>query len=744
MKRIFALFTSLCVACAAFSCTKKSAETSATEAAIHTLYLSEVQLSAADSISQIQAVDGYGTRILVAGSTGGKYRVVLTDNAFGTPDSFDFTPQEGESVKSAALGQYGKIGILTWCDDETYLNVFASDGTAQDRFSLGELIWSEDTYASLLGYDGGWLVDIDSAELHAVTAEGTVSNEVDLSRRMLLGFTRNAENRPVVFLSNGEDSAIAAVTDGALTDEQPCSRIPMSAMAACAGSGEYTQTAMFGGKLYGLFGSEWSEMCDFMDNSISGEDIRGLVYTGDDSFMTWVEGASGSELWLLTAGEAPPVKTPIVLAVFDNIPNDYTDFIKDYNSSSDEYRVELRQYCDGYMDECIEQLKADMLTDNCPDIIAQRRGWLNVDSFGARDSLFVDMYGLIDSDPTISRGDFVDGFLEGLDYNGRLLSITPGFNIQTIAVKDKFLSGLTSWTLPQMTAVFDSLPDSTHILPGMDYHVTMTGLFLSCADYDSFVNYENAECSFTDQRFIDMMNYVRDNHLGRTYQEWLDYANNGEVSDWEYSYVYYRNDMYLMDTEQINTAGTLRRLVKGTFNEPCTLIGNAVANEGDFGSFAVPSDEYNFAIMARSKSIDAAWDFIRTQFLSEEYYHSWYGKRDFPVIEQYLEEQIQSQKEHSVPTEAEIAEGVDPNLDYVWLDTEFTQKEYYDVFTDEECAEYGAFIRECAKHVSKYDPTLYNILSEELMPFFEGERTADETAEIIQSRISIYLSENYG
>ncbi len=30
------------------------------------------------------------------------------------------------------------------------------------------------------------------------------------------------------------------------------------------------------------------------------------------------------------------------------------------------------------------------------------------------------------------------------------------------------------------------------------------------------------------------------------------------------------------------------------------------------------------------------------------------------------------------------------------------------------------------------------------MPFFEGEYTAEKTAEIIQNRVSIYLSEKYG
>ena len=41
-----------------------------------------------------------------------------------------------------------------------------------------------------------------------------------------------------------------------------------------------------------------------------------------------------------------------------------------------------------------------------------------------------------------------------------------------------------------------------------------------------------------------------------------------------------------------------------------------------------------------------------------------------------------------------------------------------------------------------YNQTLYNILMEEYEAFAAGDKTAEECAEIIQNRVSIYLSEN--
>ena len=41
----------------------------------------------------------------------------------------------------------------------------------------------------------------------------------------------------------------------------------------------------------------------------------------------------------------------------------------------------------------------------------------------------------------------------------------------------------------------------------------------------------------------------------------------------------------------------------------------------------------------------------------------------------------------------------------------------------------------------KYDQKIMNILSEESAPFFNGQKSVDECASVIQSKIQIYLDE---
>ena len=49
---------------------------------------------------------------------------------------------------------------------------------------------------------------------------------------------------------------------------------------------------------------------------------------------------------------------------------------------------------------------------------------------------------------------------------------------------------------------------------------------------------------------------------------------------------------------------------------------------------------------------------------------------------------------------------------------------------------------ESAEDIYSYDTAIMNIVFEETAPYFDGQKTAEEVADIIQSRIYIYVNEN--
>ena len=76
---------------------------------------------------------------------------------------------------------------------------------------------------------------------------------------------------------------------------------------------------------------------------------------------------------------------------------------------------------------------------------------------------------------------------------------------------------------------------------------------------------------------------------------------------------------------------------------------------------------------------------------------------------------------------------------YVWNDSNGGQTPVF-AMTDEE---YNA-IMELLKNTTtfaRYDSSITDILTEEVQAYFEGQKSAEETAKMLQSRIKLYVNE---
>lgn len=144
--------------------------------------------------------------------------------------------------------------------------------------------------------------------------------------------------------------------------------------------------------------------------------------------------------------------------------------------------------------------------------------------FGARESVFVDMYDFIDNDPKLSRDDFLDGYLEAIDFNGKLLEISPGFTVNTMTVKDKFLNGLTSWTFDEMIDVINSRPEGMGLIPNFEIYPRSVYM-LDMIDYCSFIDFEKASCCYDSDEFINIVKNINENEDPIKNTELFEFTN---------------------------------------------------------------------------------------------------------------------------------------------------------------------------------------------------------------------------
>lgn len=744
MKRLTALCMALGMILSCTACAEKNTENrgnSAPLAETQKLMLNAADIKLGDNFNSIKCLshDPLGGNILTFGELkSGGYAGFISKNDFGDYTQFRFTPQENEILLDAALLTGGRKAVLTTLDGETMVYIYDREGNMQKNLNCGEIL-TKNRFSKIYSCNDGFIINDDNNILTIVSLDGEILGTIDLGHYRVQGVSLDSEGIPTVVYTDGNTTYTAQIEGTELVNKQECSALTDTAYTMTAGFGEYRLAAMFNGMLYGLKDNSWIKLCDFIDNDFNSISIYSLTMTGENEFAAAMSEANGSTMKLLTEADISALESKTVIRVANLVSGDLVNApAKAYNSAKPDspYRVEIKDYgnANSLYDDRITELHQDILSGNAPDVITFNNE-ITPGSFGARESIFVDLYTLLDKDTELKRENFLDGYLEGLDFNGKLLQISPSFSFKTMVVKDKFLDGLTSWNYDQFAEKIKALPEGMKINTWANQEMNYNLLLLM--DYSEFVDYENAVCNFEDAGFIKALNIVRDNHIGLTLEEFDSWMNESGGFD-VYNEGQYINDESMIYDMDLGGWFGLRQTLHARFNEPATLVG--YPNENGNGSFVQPSN--CMGIMANSPCIEGAWDVIKTVYFSEGYYtdtNGVFGGWQYPAVEEYYVKQLEKQKNATyVDENGETFRG-----DKLWIGPDMDDIVTYYEFTDEECEKYDKIVREAAKDVRQGDNVIYNIIREETMPFFEGDITAEKAAEIIQNRVSIYLSERY-
>ncbi|MDE6789869.1 MAG: hypothetical protein K2J47_11215, partial [Ruminococcus sp.] len=579
------------------------------------MYLKEAKISLVDSLDSILCLDKSGNHILAFGEKNGGYIVYITDNAFADYRSFSFSSKENEVVKNACMSKLGKVAILTVLNDEIMLYIFDTDGEVSQEINLGKVEYNTENDITITADGADFIINFNNEFLLAVSVDGTIQGEIDCNNKMILGLSANNEGISTVILGNGGYIETAQVIGTELSNIQKTVDLSTSPYAVCGGNDEYSIFANFNDGLYGLKENTWIRLTDYVDNSFSAVELWEIQLINENEFAALIKKDGEQHLILLTERDISEINSrrTLTFAVFGDASNYIGDEIRAFNNTNKNYRIELKTYNGGNYIENTKLMREDILSGNIPDIIQNNPGQLSPDSFGARESLFVDMYELIDNDSQLSRDDFIDGYLESMDFKGKLLEISPGFTVNTMTVKDKYLNGLTSWTFDEMIDIINSRPEEMGIIPNFEVY-TRSVYMLEMIDYCSFIDFENASCCYDSDEFINIMKAVQENKIGMTTAENESFLND---EDFKYSNGArnFIDDNYLIDVTPLRSADDIQTVVNAKFSEPCNFIGFP-AKEVSRVSFS-PDENRCFSIMRSCDYPEGAWEFIRDSFFTD-------------------------------------------------------------------------------------------------------------------------------
>lgn len=402
--------------------------------------------------------------------------------------------------------------------------------------------------------------------------------------------------------------------------------------------------------------------------------------------------------------------------------------VLEFNKTNQEYEIELTCYGDD-MDwkDAISKMNNDMISGNLPDILLVNSS-LPVDSYISK-GLFANIYDFMETDPDINKEDFLQNLFEAYEVNGALYYTVPDFTISTMVGKTSDVGAEQGWTMDEFMALVEANPDKSVF---GDRYATNTGMLTTffSYNYDSFIDRNTGECSFNSDSFIKMMEFCN-----RFPTEVKDEDMNYDDTYWQEYDSQWRTGKTILSSEYIARFKSIRELEQGKFGEPITFKGMPGSN-GNGSTFN--SSGTLLAITAKSANKDGAWKFVR-YFLTDEYQDMYANGNSysFPAKLSSLEKKAEAAKERPY-----------------WENEETGEKEYYDntywtgsesinigVNTDEDNARMMEFIKSVTA-TNNYDTKIQDIISEESAPYFSGQKTAAQAAEIIQNRVANYIAEN--
>ena len=439
------------------------------------------------------------------------------------------------------------------------------------------------------------------------------------------------------------------------------------------------------------------EKLNFSSHGLNFSNIRDVkLMSGDRLLISERKITAVSEeiaLYILTAGDSMQAQSgdaAVLRLAGVSIPYPLTEAILAFNRTNGEYTIEIEDYfnystADNY-NAGKERLLYEIGTGDLPDIIYFGND-LSVEDMASKGYL-VDIGALLDADSSIDRSELMENVLDAAEIDGTLYSLPMSYYVET-AMGRKDIVGTSPCTVDNVRTWIEQNP-TLEAYSGMTREILLRSLIWSNADI--LFDADAGTCRFDSAEFIQLLEVS--NMLPAVVN--TEYTNLGANTS-------------LFIPNFATTLGTLTGAGYG-IGENYTLTGYPGAEDGC--TILRPDPELGIAVSAAN--IEACWTFLR-YLLSEEAQEAIAAFDGIPILRDVFDAQITDLyelSEQGIFTEAQIANAASA------------------------ASGDGVLFRP-----SSMLTELTSIALEEAESYFSGDKSAEETAAMIQSRANLYMSE---
>ena len=474
-------------------------------------------------------------------------------------------------------------------------------------------------------------------------------------------------------------------------------------------------------------GSEPVLLMDFLSSDIAEANYGSFVMISPEKILAcgYDEEDYTEELRRFTKVDPASVKDriPLTMAAYYLSWRTRQNIVS-FNKTNDTYRIQVTDYSkyDTESDYSggITRFNADLASGKIPDMLEMNS---NVPfATYASKGMFEDLGPYLASDPELSKNKYLTNIFDAFGMEGKMYRIVPSFTVQTVAGAAENFGREPGLTAEQIEAVMSRKGNDYRHLLGYTSRESAFYMFLIWGG-SNFIDWQNMTCQYRSKEFTDLLELIR--------------KFPKELAEEDYNEDYdsmYRNGKALLATQYLSSYSDYNYLKKGQFGCDVTLLGYPNGGKKDYSGSIVNTGRA-YAMSASSPYKEGVWQFLRTMFTKE--YQDKIGDLEggFPVLETSLSAMAeQAQKKPTYKDE----KGVETEYDMTWYVN--GQEITIDPMSKEEAAFFTDYLKSLTRAFT-YDEKVMEILQEDTAAFFEGQKSAEQVADIIQSRISMYLNE---
>lgn len=362
----------------------------------------------------------------------------------------------------------------------------------------------------------------------------------------------------------------------------------------------------------------------------------------------------------------------------------------------------------------IEAFKADLLGGIVPDIICMDNlPYRTLSNKG----LLTDLAPKLAQDSRFDESKYYANILGALKKGDKLERIGFSFQIDTMVARTALVGTQQGRTPAEYIDMLTNVPEGTQIFEDMGNTQSSYMYYFLIYPQDSFIDEGTMTCSFDSPEFVKLLELTKTAPTDEEVNAYFDEKTGYSQEFWDSRERLYTEGKILLDPLTLYKPILFHDTHFGDFRkEDVTLVGFPETCGGNGGMFRM---NYTVALTSQSIMQEPAWEFIMEQLDSRQQSRMCMDSWD--------------DVENSLPVMRESAENA------LTAATRGANRPYGNMTSEE----YDV-LKDYIGNVRMYcDPDIFisKIIIEETQKYLAGDSTAQQAADMIQSRVSLYLSE---